>query len=319
MGRTKMDLNNVEDKSNSPSLEKDSNNSLDENEDEAIIEIEKDDKKRNLEQALELIEAKDWKSLYSYDELSAGLKREELLVDFQTLPCHLSPTFKVKRMAGFEYSQQRTPSYTDRILYRSADGLQSHVKQFAYEPCVDFITSDHKPIRGAFSVILNDMIEHLTLPRTYRLIFSEIECSDLKSADYDNLSDPYVMFLWDSINLKVSRIGALFGSKWPKTDYKLKTLNPKWGDTEIVLVANDCIVNYEAATYLMVRDKDFMSGDDCLGVLSLSVQELFSMKDGESENELLFYIDKPLEYYGKSQGRLKFKLQVIFDAHLDNM
>merc|ERR1711862_409275 len=154
------------------------------------------------------------------------------------------------------------------------------------------------------------MIEHLTLPRTYRLIFSEIECSDLMISDYDTLSDPYVMFLWDSINLKVSRIGALFGSKWPKTGYKLKTLNPKWRDTEIVLVANDCIVNYEAAIHLMVRDKDFMSGDDCLGVLSLSVQELFSMKDGESENEFFFILISLWNIMGnlKGESNLNFKL-----------
>jgi len=56
----------------------------------------------------------------------------------------------------YEYNEKRTPSYTDRILWHSADGMESNVMPFLYEPTPDFITSDHKPIRGAFAVKMND-------------------------------------------------------------------------------------------------------------------------------------------------------------------
>lgn len=43
-------------------------------------------------------------------------------------------------------------SYTDRILWKSADGLADNVEPILYEPCPGFITSDHKPIRGGYLV-----------------------------------------------------------------------------------------------------------------------------------------------------------------------
>jgi hypothetical protein len=54
---------------------------------------------------------------------------------------------------------ERTPSYTDRILWRTGNLLNKNIKQLCYcEPIDNFTTSDHnKPIRGAFDIIqLND-------------------------------------------------------------------------------------------------------------------------------------------------------------------
>ena len=271
-------------------------------------------KNESLECALKLIEAKDWAALYNYDELSAGLKRGDLLVDFQTLPCHFNPTFKVKRSAGFEYNQQRTPSYTDRILYRSAKGIQSHLKQFAYEPCVDFITSDHKPIRGAFSVIPNAMIEPVTLPSIFQLEFSQMECFDLLSTDVNGFSDPYVMFMWDSIdltwsgNFSILPKSLIAGSKWPTTCWKKRTLNPKWDGKKFILTSTTCLVNNDAVIYLLIYDFNFLRRDEFLGVLILSVQELVSMEYGQSEKEIV--VDRPLEYYGKYSGKIKFNVLI---------
>ena len=47
-------------------------------------------------------------------------------------------------------------SYTDRILWKSSDGLGSNVTPLLYEPCPNFITSDHKPIRGAYLLKTNN-------------------------------------------------------------------------------------------------------------------------------------------------------------------
>ena len=49
----------------------------------------------------------------------------------------------------------KTCSYTDRILWKSAHGMEDNVVPFLYEPCPDFITSDHKPIRGGYKVKMN--------------------------------------------------------------------------------------------------------------------------------------------------------------------
>ena len=275
-------------------------------------------KKKDKEHILHLLEAKDWSSLYGYDELSRGLKKGDLLVNFETLPCTFSPTFKVKRSAGFEYNEQRTPSYTDRILYKSATSLKSHLKQLSYEACADFITSDHKPIRGAFSVILNDMIEPITVPSTFQLIFNDVECSGLKARDVNGKSDPYITFVWDSITLEkaphssFSFCNDLFKlSKWPQTTCKWTTLHPKWYGKRYAFKSTSKIVNHDAAMFFVLYDYDIFRKDDFLGVLPLSIQELVSMKDATSRKGAFF--DMPIEHYGKHAGRIKFKVKVQFE------
>lgn len=59
--------------------------------------------------ALELVEAGDFETLYAMDELSAGLRNKDVLCQFQTLPCHFAPTFKMLRQEGFHYKKQRVP------------------------------------------------------------------------------------------------------------------------------------------------------------------------------------------------------------------
>ena len=121
--------------------------------------LDKDEKVQkhmdNVQRALDFIKKKDFAGLYAFDELSQGVANKELLLGFETLPCTFSPTFKVQREPGFVYKEQRTPSFTDRILYKSAPGLQGRLQQVSYEACPDCISSDHKPIRGAFSIVPN--------------------------------------------------------------------------------------------------------------------------------------------------------------------
>jgi len=100
----------------------------------------------------EKIETKDWKYLNDHDELHKALREQKCLGGFQTLTCNFPPTFKVKREQGLVYNPQRLPSYTDRILWKSLDGIEVNIRPFAYHPCPGFVTSDHKPVRGAFSV-----------------------------------------------------------------------------------------------------------------------------------------------------------------------
>lgn len=59
--------------------------------------------------ALKIINEGDFAKLYSYDELWAGIQKKEVLCQFQTMPCHFSPTFKVQRTKGFQYKTQRVP------------------------------------------------------------------------------------------------------------------------------------------------------------------------------------------------------------------
>lgn len=64
-----------------------------------------------VEKVLQIVEQKDWKTLYSYDELSAGIEKKDMMVQFQTLPCNFNPTFKMLREEGFQHKSQRVPRY----------------------------------------------------------------------------------------------------------------------------------------------------------------------------------------------------------------
>ena len=61
------------------------------------------------EQAMKLIEEKQYEELYAVDELCMALEKKECLVGFETLPCNFSPTFKVAREEGYVYNEKRTP------------------------------------------------------------------------------------------------------------------------------------------------------------------------------------------------------------------
>lgn len=67
------------------------------------------DQQEQVKAALELVAAGDFETLYSYDELSAGIRNKDMLCQFQTLPCHFNPTFKLLRQEGFQYKEQRVP------------------------------------------------------------------------------------------------------------------------------------------------------------------------------------------------------------------
>ncbi|KAL7551028.1 hypothetical protein ACHAWF_014223 [Thalassiosira exigua] len=154
-----------------------------------------------------LVDNEDWKALNEGDELAMALKKKECLVGFNTLPCNFPPTFKVARGEGYHYNEKRTPSYTDRILWKSADGMADNVVPFIYEPCPDFITSDHKPIRGAYMVKTNlgrrtpQLAKNPSIGRNdpqVHLLVTQISARNLPKMDAEvmgGLSDPYILFV----------------------------------------------------------------------------------------------------------------------------
>lgn len=106
----------------------------------------------------ELVKNKDWDKLNEIDELGRALRNKDCLVGFQTLFCNFPPTFKVQRQKGYEYNEKRRPSYTDRILWKAGHGLDNNIKPILYEPIDDFASSDHKPIRCAFTIQMNERV-----------------------------------------------------------------------------------------------------------------------------------------------------------------
>ena len=114
---------------------------------------------RHIKISHKMTTAKDWILLNRYDELASALRNKDCLAGFRTPYCNFDPTFKVSRKDGYEYNPKRSPSFTDRILFKTADQLEPAIQALLYEPIEHFTTSDHKPIRGAFTIRLNDSLK----------------------------------------------------------------------------------------------------------------------------------------------------------------
>lgn len=114
---------------------------------------------RHIRIAHNMAKARDWRLLNKYDELGTALRQKECLTGFRTPYCAFDPTFKVARgTRECDYHPHRSPSYTDRILFKTADQLEPNVKPILYQAIPEFTTSDHKPVRAAFSIKLNEGI-----------------------------------------------------------------------------------------------------------------------------------------------------------------
>jgi len=287
----------------------------------------------HFDQAKALVESKDWKALNGGDELAVALKQKECLVGFSTLPCHWPPTFKVARGEGYQYNEKRTPSYTDRILWKSAEGMTNNVIPFLYEPCPDFITSDHKPIRGGFAVKLNklrpphnqnlsdsvitqDGKDH-PVEQQIQILVSDMKCTNLPIMDNEligGLSDPYVKFVSSPKEL-------LYSKAWPSSSIITKSLNPVWNENYHLTMDGKGMQDglAEGAMFMLtVVDYDATSGDDVIGTVALNLNELCSELDlsgaGSSDEVQETNISKPILRNGQEYGMLECKLKTAFLA-----
>ena len=308
----------------------------------------------NVQRALDFIKKKDFAGLYAFDELSQGVANKELLLGFETLPCTFSPTFKVQREPGFVYKEQRTPSFTDRILYKSAPGLQGRLQQVSYEACPDFISSDHKPIRGAFSIVPNaskpkprrnpvskTIVGLNRNKKVFRVTISELKGKDLPAMDVDGKSDPYVIASWNGVKMTkdphhknkrpFSRTPG--EKKWPCTSYVNKELNPEWPEDDklsMILYENDNTLSFDsmdspnigskigvdALLFLTVMDYDFGNQDDIMGSVTLNVKELVQgVTAADAPQSKTIKMKVPLVKYAVEQGTIEFTLRV---EKLDN-
>ena len=225
-----------------------------------------------------MVEDENWAALNDADELHSALENGHCLAGFQTLQCNFHPTFKVNRELGFNYQEKRTPSYTDRILWKSAHGLKDDLRPLLYEPVSDYATSDHKPVIGAYSITMRGH-EHLQGPdednvhlavakttdsRNLHIFISDMACKDLSRVWESRQNAPYILFVSNPENLirfkRTKRqivadklgLGGYAGlfykstavtqmrDGYPRTSVKKEGGdNPDWGEAEVKLSIED--------------------------------------------------------------------------------
>lgn len=177
----------------------------------------------------DLVAKKDWPKLNEADELRRALLQKDCLVGFETLPCNFPPTFKMERQPGYSYIKKRSPSYTDRVLWKSGHELEKGVRPLIYEPIDKFASSDHKPVRAAFAVDLN--APYRLRPRLSRRQ-SVMHLNFKKKARSSKGKNDSVTGIKERLQLFVSDMNVLidkheYGSDVPPNPYVCLISNPE--------------------------------------------------------------------------------------------
>uniref|UniRef100_A0A803J9S7 Inositol polyphosphate-related phosphatase domain-containing protein n=1 Tax=Xenopus tropicalis TaxID=8364 RepID=A0A803J9S7_XENTR len=101
---------------------------------------------------LENIPQNDVSSLLQYDQLSEEVNKGTLFRGFKEADIHFFPTYKFDIGSDvYDTSgKQRTPSYTDRVMYKSRH--EDDILVLKYGSCARMKQSDHKPVFGVYKV-----------------------------------------------------------------------------------------------------------------------------------------------------------------------
>ncbi|XP_053181253.1 phosphatidylinositol polyphosphate 5-phosphatase type IV [Scomber japonicus] len=105
----------------------------------------------------------DMAPLLEHDQLSKEMKDGSIFKGFQEAQINFPPTYKFDIGCDIydTTSKQRTPSYTDRILFRNRQA--DDIKVVKYTSCTSIRTSDHRPVVGVFQVKLRPGRDNIPL------------------------------------------------------------------------------------------------------------------------------------------------------------
>lgn len=101
----------------------------------------------------------DWKCCKRHHHHLIPCVHASAVQGFQEGKIHFPPTFKFLPGTS-QYSEQRVPSWTDRILWKVrpsepwADSVAPTVEQAYYSSVPEMTSSDHKPVVAGFDLLL---------------------------------------------------------------------------------------------------------------------------------------------------------------------
>lgn len=103
-----------------------------------------------------LLRKSDYMNLLLQDQLTKEILKGNIFQGFSEQPIGFSPTYKYDFFSDqYDTSEkQRVPSWTDRILFKSANGSEGGLVGIGYSACSTLLDSDHRPVYGMFKAVL---------------------------------------------------------------------------------------------------------------------------------------------------------------------
>ncbi|KAG2388401.1 hypothetical protein C9374_000565 [Naegleria lovaniensis] len=191
------------------------------------------------DEGVALARNKKYDQLVAKDQLKAQQKLGKVFYGFKENPITFPPSYKYKPgTLEFDNKKKRTPSYTDRILYKTfpACKILSEKYTVKFPECKH--PSDHLPVQCVFTVPTHrPFVSVFTSETQYscQIIFEEIVC---KLAVREEIVNPTVTFYasWLDSNEK---------GEYPMTSKIANTKTPLWAKEQIpILVPATSNVEY---------------------------------------------------------------------------
>ncbi|XP_072344988.1 phosphatidylinositol polyphosphate 5-phosphatase type IV isoform X2 [Scyliorhinus torazame] len=134
-----------------------------------------DVKRAVIDELLDSTAGDSLRSILHYDELTKKLQEGSIFKGFKEAEISFLPTYKFDIGCDVYDSsaKKRTPSYTDRIIYKSRQ--KGDIFVLKYGSCTSIKTSDHRPVYGYFQVRLRPGRDNIPLcaGQFYRDIYKE--------------------------------------------------------------------------------------------------------------------------------------------------
>ena len=272
-----------------------------------------DGHKKHWEEVKKLVDGKKYGELLKADQLKREQKAGNIFHNFMEAPITYTPTFKVQRVKGIDYKEQRAPSYCDRILWRSQAcfGNDTVVPE-QVQPLINVSTSDHKPIRGVYKInfVKTPSYEMDTTKNVAHLNIKKVDGIKLTASDIGGSSDPYLQFRMYPGNTLVMPKNKL---KKLNSSYKTANLNPTFNDHDLPTLSTRCKTVEELSNVVLFMgfwDYDSLDADDELGGVCLHLKEY--VKDLQTGKKQTIKIDNaPIVLYGKVlESRLSCEIEI---------
>lgn len=286
------------------------------------------------------IKDNNWGAIIARDELNREIAGNRALAGFTALQPSFPPTFKRKRQIGMAsvgadkwefqeeldalqfYDQKRTPSYTDRILFRSMPSFAKFCVSESFISFEECITSDHKPVRatfnltptpGAAGILVNaramDLSPHdlIAEGEGFEVIVTKMTGRHLAEMDWGGGSDPYMVATTDPANL----LSVRNANHMIKTKYLVNNINPDWGRETLRIPIVSCDVEglaQNAHLYLSVWDYDLTNEDDLIGLARIPFFDIF---EAAKKGQALHYNEDVYEngeVCGSIQGQIEISV-----------
>jgi hypothetical protein len=254
-----------------------------------------------------------WAELAHADQLTREMAAKRVLARFSEGPLDYAPTFKLERRhdeacaAGLSYVAKRLPSWTDRILWRSAAGQEQW--QEWVMPLTDVCSSDHKPLVAHHAIRLSGAAQPMKAchgDTSVSVTFSQLRAANLRSSDINGLSDPYIRFVCKELLWSEQRVATrdIRPRDCPRTPTVKASLNPTWAQPVKTLgtVQGGICAVQQMQFFIVLWDEDSVSQDDELGCAVLPMN---SVCDGKPHEFLL-----EVEKNGSNAGTICGTVQV---------